>query len=244
MDWINMFSESEKLFDDICNLTKEDNFKKSQVVELFALNSLLICRENLGAINILLKNNLYYEIFMVFRHQIELMFRLNWIINAQNDEERENRTNKIEADSFRRYQAEINYLKQIRNKSFLNKEHITKMQEIIDELKQNNPHLIENDKFMKGENNIIMAGELREKYYHQFRFLSMLSHPNPLSRDYFFTTGDNEDIFRESFEESCKYAMKILNNNLDVIITLLMNSLNNISNIKELQKEFNEVAGD
>ena len=37
--------------------------------------------------------------------------------------------------------------------------------------------------------------------------------------------------------------MKILNKNLDMIITLLENSLNNIANIKELQKEFNEVAG-
>ena len=56
MDWINIFLETEKLFDDICNLTKEDNFKKIQIVELFTLTSLLICRENLGAINVLLKN--------------------------------------------------------------------------------------------------------------------------------------------------------------------------------------------
>ena len=185
MDWINIFSETEKLFDDICNLTKDETIKKSQVVEVFAFTSLLICRENLGAINVLLKNNLYYEIFMIFRHQIELMFRLNWIITAPIDEEMKKRVNKIEADSFRNYEVELNSLNQMDNRIFFNEEHIIQMQEFSDELKQNNSHLIENDKFMKCENNIIMAGELREKYYHQFRFLSMLSHPNPLSRDYF-----------------------------------------------------------
>jgi len=243
MDWINMFSKSEKLFNDICNLTKDDSFKKTQVVELFALTSLLICRENLGAINVLLKNNLYYEIFMIFRHQIELMFRLNWIITAPDSEEMKKRVNNIEASSFRDYETELDCLKQMGNRTFFSEEDLKKIQVFSDELKQNNPHLIKDCRFMRCVNNAEMAGELREKYYHQFRFLSMLSHPNPLSRDYFLITDDNEDIFRESFEESCKYAMKILNNNLDMIITLLMNSLNNITNIKELQKEFNKVAG-
>ena len=243
MDWINMFSETEKLFGDICNLTKEESYKKSQVVEMFALTSLLICRENLGAINVLLKNNFYYEIFMIFRHQIELMFRLNWIMNAPNIEERENRTNKIEADSFRNYESELNELKKIKKKKFFNEKSLSKAHKFIKKIKQINPKLTKDNKFMRCENNIKMAGDLREKYYPQYRFLSMLSHPNPLSRDYFFTTDRGEDTFREPFENSCIYAMKVLKENLSKIITLLGEELKNISKIKELQNIFNEVAG-
>ena len=95
MDWKNFFSETEIFFNEISELVKQDDFRKSQTVKVFALTSLLICKENLCSINVLLNNDLYYELFMIFRHQIELMFRLHWLINAPDDEERKRRTNRI-----------------------------------------------------------------------------------------------------------------------------------------------------
>ncbi|HHI87437.1 MAG TPA: hypothetical protein ENK03_00650 [Candidatus Cloacimonetes bacterium] len=241
MDWIYKFSETEKLFDEIFLLLKEESFDKSQVVKVFASTSLSICIDNLGAIVLLIQNDYFYEVFMIFRHQIELMFRLNWIINAPNDEEKKKRTNKIEADSFRSYEDEINILKQMKNRNFFNENHIIQMQKIIYDLKKNNPQLIESNKFMGCGKNIEMAGDFREKYYHQFRFLSMLSHPNPLSRDYFFKTNFEEDVFREPFENSCNYTMKVLNENLNKIITLLGEDLKNFTKIKKLQILFNGI---
>ena len=239
-----MFSETEKLFDDIFSLTKEESYKKSQVIELFALTSLSICRENLGAINLLLQNNFYYEIFMIFRHQIELMFRLNWIMNATTDEEREERVNNIEADSYRKYDVELDELKKMKEKKYFTENTISNAKEFIKEIKQNNSQLIEDNKFMGCGKNIEMAGELREKYYHQFKFLSMLSHPNPSSREYFLTTNKGEDVFEESFENSCTYAMKVFKENLNKIINLLGQNLKKNDEIKELQSLFNDIAGE
>lgn len=243
MDWLNFFSESEKLFIDVSKLVLRDSFKKSQTVKLFALSSLLICRENLKSINVLINKNLYYETFMIFRHQIELMFRLNWIINAENEEERIKRTNKIEADSFRNYQAEINDLKQMKERTFFSDELLDNSQKLLDDLKKENPLLVENNAFMRCANNVEMAGKLREKYYHQFRFLSMLSHPNPLSRNYFLKPEEESDFFRNPYEESCKYTAKVLKENLNNIIYLLGDDHNHIKEISELKKEFNDAAG-
>lgn len=244
MDWLNFFSESEKLFNDIFELVKEDDFRKSQNVKVFALTSLLICRENLSSINVLLNNDLYYELFMIFRHQIELMFRLHWLLETSDEDERKKRTNKIEADSLRNYQAELNGLKQMKERTFFDDELLDESQKMLDNVKENNPSLVENNLFMRCENNIEMAGDLREKYYHQYRFLSMLSHPNPLSRDYFLTTDGKDDFFQHSFYESCKYTAKVLKENLNKIIILFGDELTKLKEIKELQEEFNDVVGE
>ena len=244
MDWIDKFSETEKLFKEIVILLKEETFSKSQVVEVFALTALRMCRENAGAIKILQQNSFFCELMMVFRHQIELLFRLNWILSATDNEERILRTNRIEADAYHAFQAEITFLKGIKEKIFFDEISIKKAQEFINAIKSKNPQLLaENGNFLRRNGNETMAGDLREKYYHQYRYLCMFAHPNPLLREFHLTTDLGRDIFEEPFEKSCIYAMKVFKNNLNLIIILLGKDLQNIKKIEKLQQIFNEIVG-
>ncbi|MBC8527558.1 MAG: hypothetical protein H8D22_12020 [Candidatus Cloacimonetes bacterium] len=244
MDWVNKFSETEKLFNEIGVLLKNESFKKSQVVEVFALTALRMCRENAGAIKILLQNGFYCELMMIIRHQIELMFRLNWINSETDSKERIVRTNKIEADAYRAFQAEITNLRSNRSRRFFNEDFIKKAQKIIDDIKSENPQLLaDNGNFMRLEKNETMAGDLREKYYPQYRYLCMFTHPNPSLREFHLTANQGKDIFK-SFEQSYIYAMKVFKINLNIIINLLGNQLKNMKKIKEIQQIFNEFVGE
>ena len=167
MDWVKNFTEAETKFNEIGKLLANHSFNNNQIVEIFALTSLKMCRENAGAIKILLQNGFYIETMMIFRNQIELLFRLNWIKSSSQEKDRITKINSLEAKTFKDFNNEIVYLKKKKSKDFFTDKKVNKYIKALDILKANNPqYLSNNGKFIIKDNNIVMAGNLREKFYH------------------------------------------------------------------------------
>ena len=243
-EWIKNFSEIEKMFKEICILLEEETFNKTKFVECFALTALRMCKSNAGSVKLLLENEFYVELLIVLRYQLELLFRLKWINEPESIEDKNIRTNEIEAEVYSKMQCGINDLK-CRKLEFFNKDLIKDAQESIDCLKKQKPYLInKNDNFLKDPGNFSMAGNYTEIFYTHYRFLSIFAHPNPTLNDYFQSSIECcESIDLKTLTECLKYSVKVYKHIIDITLNILHPNLENIDEIKDIQKEFNDFAG-
>ena len=211
-DWVERYTEIADKFNEFGKSLKGTSFKKvEQATELFALMCIKLCREDATAIALLIEKGLYCEAMMILRSSLELLFKLHWISKGKDHDEKNERTFCLEGKPFFDSEHEIIYLNDqlIKNESIHDRSFVDKLKLAMTKHKENYPHLIrDNGKFKTSPKNPKMAGnDLRQRFYHVFRYLCIFTHPTPLLRDLLLTKDSGEEAFRESVEKALNYGI-------------------------------------
>jgi len=205
-DWVKKYTEIADKFNDFGKTFGKTGFKRvEQAAETFALMCIKLCREDASSIALLLKKGLYCEAMVILRNSLELLFKIHWVHNGDTHEERNERTYRLEGKTLSDFQKEVNYmLKKATDESSKElKEIAEKHQKEIDRIKDESRYLLnERHNFKSSPSNIDMAGDLvRQKFYHNYRYLCMYTHSSPLLSDMLLSEDYGEKMFRESVEQ-------------------------------------------
>jgi len=206
-DWVEKYNEIADKFNEFGKSLNDKGFRKiAQASENFALMCIKLCCEDAKAIALLLKNGYYCEAMMILRSSIELLFKIHWVHDGDGYEEQNERTYKLEGKPFSDIQKEIDYLRRrlTEEGAVNNSDFVDKFQEAMNKHKENYPYLVQdNDKFKISPNNVDMAGDnIRQRFYQDYRYLCMFSHPTPMLTDMLLSDDSGESVFRESIEQA------------------------------------------
>jgi hypothetical protein len=205
-DWVEKYNEIARKFNEFGKTFGNTGFKSiEQAAETFALMCIKLCREDASSISLLLKEGLYCEAMVILRNSLELLFKIHWVHNGDTHEEQNDRIYRLEGKTLTDFQKEVNYMleKATEENSKDLKEIAEKHQKEIDRIKDQSPYLLnERNNFKASPTNIAMAGDLvRQKFYHNYRYLCMYAHSSPLLSDMLLSEDYGEKMFRESIEQ-------------------------------------------
>ncbi len=163
-----------------------------QAVEVYFLMSIKLVERHSKAISILLQNELPIETFPLIRNLMETYFKLNWIIEPDNNSERRERVFKLEAHSFGEYDREMQLIKKHLDKdySFFTKSEYFRISEFLETERENQKQLTKQGRdgkvIYKSAPPLaqIMGHVFRVKYYHFYRFICAYIHPSPFLKTF------------------------------------------------------------
>ena len=218
--------------------------EEKDALEIFTIMCVNMCSQHLKAISILLENGLYTESIALSRNIMELLFNLNWIYEADENDKNE-RTFKLEASPYHDFEKEIKLMEENLSKKnpVWPKKAIENFKNEMNEIKSNFPHLVEPNthderKFKKAPplasrmNNI-----LRLRYYHIYRFVSVFIHPTPFLKNYFLSRVPDQREPIQKIEDSLKH---ILSYSLLFVELILNYSLEILAKYNPNQREIRE----
>lgn len=148
-----------------------------------------MCLDNLKlesrAISILINNNLYNQSMSHIRNIFEIWVNMDWLFNSSTDEQIKN-VNLLLSNVFSYHDVEVRKLEEnlLTDNPIWTKKKVKEMRATLEKYKVDNPELIENGKFKRPPTlEKRMSTNNRHRYYHNYRWLSIFTHPSPLLKD-------------------------------------------------------------
>jgi len=166
--------------------------EKEQALEVYYLMTIKLLERHTKAIPLLINNNCFVEIFPLVRNLMETYFKINWVVDTKNKQERIDRVFRLEGHAFGEYEKELQIIERHLDKkyTFYTKEAFNKLVDHIEREKKTQLQLTDKDengkiKYKSSPPLANMMGEIfRVKYYHLYRFVCTYIHPSPFLKTF------------------------------------------------------------
>ena len=225
--------------------------EKDDKIELYGLVTLNLCRQQTEAIYLLLEKKLYPSILILIRNIFESFFNYQWMLRAATKEEKTERVNQLEGNSFSDIEKELNVMKEDSKTSapIWKEEMYKEKEEFLKYLKTYYPELVEEidgkKKYKKPKDSSLenkMNRMERLKFYSIYRFTSSFVHPSPLIRDVVLQREDSKktplQILEPHVKVNLNYCLFLIYGIADHLVKNLDNRFDSRKNdIDKILKE-------
>ncbi len=222
---------------------------EDQPFATFNLTLIHLLSENAYSVGILLKNGNYASATSLLRIIIESFFNLNWVTEAENKTDKNEKIYQLEGTSSYLYEIELEKMEENlnSNKPVWKPEAVKIIRDAIENEKKENPFLTENKNgkivFKTAPSFAKRMTENRIKYYHLYSFTSFFSHPTPKLKLLYIKRNDTS-LDESLFEPLSKTIVECFSFIVAIIVTAnnIFSDFNDSEKRVELLKEIKQIA--